>query len=304
MVLNVRKKGRYYYLCDIYQTGNYKEDPILSYGKQPPTFYRPILYNNLCENKLQELEEKSVDLIIDDPPYGLTQLPWDKEPDWGELAQLYNRVLKDNGLIYFFGKQPMLTDVVIAFKEYFDFRFELVWNKKNNPWVSDYKPISIHENIYVFKKKGTPTSETKFKIKEVGEEGKPYKLTRKAEDKSEIQNKFSKDVKKVSNGLRYPVSVLDIPRPNGDEYVGYPTQKPEKLITWIIRASSDRGDLILDPHAGSAPTLLASIFLCRKSIGIEVNRDAVKDAQERIDKKISKVESLKHCKVENNDSLS
>jgi len=302
-VKKVRQKRGYnnYYLAEKVRIGNkLKENILLSYGRQPPTFYKPILYNDLCENRSQELEEKSVDLIIDDPPYSLTQLPWDIEPDWGELAYLYDRVLKDNGLIYIFGKQPMLTDVAIAFSKYFDFRFEIIWNKKNNPWVSNYKPIVIHENIYVFKKKKTPATETNFKIKEVGEKGKPYNINMTAERKPNTQGKFTKEIQQVSNGLRYPTSILEIPRPIGDEYIGYPTQKPEKLISWIIHASSDRGGLFLDPHGGSASTLLASIFLCRKAIGIEVSRDAVKSAQERIDKKINKVERLKNCYVDGN----
>ena len=268
--------GNNYYL---YQSCKKDEIWTLRYirplGSIKPVFYIPKIVQGYCENLIKEIPEGSVNLLIDDPPYGITKNNWDKEPKWKEIAELYDYVLNDNGLIYIFGKQPMLSNVMEAFKKYFDFRFELIWNKKNNPWVSNFMPIPIHENIFVFKKKRFPVEKTKFYIERTKEKGEPYKKYRKPEDKSPTQGKYKKDYLTVNNGWRFPKSILEIIPVNGErkECCGFSTQKPSRLLEWIISASSDPGDLILDPHAGSGSTCMSAYKMCRKSIGIELNPD-------------------------------
>lgn len=254
-----------------------KNKYLQSLEKEVPVFYRPKIMCGYCENRIKELPKKSVGLIIDDPPYGITKNQWDKEPNWKELSQLYNDVLEDNGLIYIFGKQPMLSNVMNAFKEYFEFRFELIWNKKNNPWVSNHMPIPIHENIFVFKKKCCLVEKTKFYLERVKEKGKPYKKNRKPSDKSATHGKYTKDFTLINNGWRYPKSILEMSLVNGShkEYCRFSTQKPLELIDWIVKASSDPNDTILDPHAGSGTTCISSFKMCRRSIGIELNPDNV-----------------------------
>ncbi|PSQ59963.1 MAG: hypothetical protein BRD23_03130 [Halobacteriales archaeon SW_9_67_25] len=60
---------------------------------------------------------------------------------------------------------------------------------------------------------------------------------------------------------------------------------------------SDRGDTVLDPHAGSASTLVASFSLCRKSAGIEANPSRYKDAKQRIDEIVDELSGLKHAEI-------
>ena len=66
------------------------------------------------------------------------------------------------------------------------------------------------------------------------------------------------------------------------ERVGYPTQKPLRLLERIIRASSNRGDIVLDPFCGSGTTLVAADRLQRKWIGIDQNQEAVDISRKRI----------------------
>jgi site-specific DNA-methyltransferase (adenine-specific) len=228
-------------------------------------------------------------LIIDDPPYGATELGWDKAPDWDKLASLYHNVLKDNGLVYIFGKQPSLIEVYNNFSKLFDFRFELIWNRNNVPWSSNFKPLPTHENIFVFCKKGTTVESTKFYIKNVMTEGKPYSKLRKR--KSPTHSYYQDTYLAETGAKRYPKSILEIPPPIGSipEYVGFPTQKPLELIRWILLASTRRDDIVLDPHAGSGTTLLAALLLRRKSIGIELHEEAYNIASERILDAIEKI---------------
>ena len=69
------------------------------------------------------------------------------------LNQEFNRVLKKNGQVYIFGKQPMLANLYNQIKDLFEFRFELVWNKGKGFWTSNFMPMKSHELIWCFKKK-------------------------------------------------------------------------------------------------------------------------------------------------------
>ena len=253
---------------------------ITSFGRDPPSFYQPTLVQDYCEEHLKTLSPSSVDLIIDDPPYGITKLPWDEAPDWDVLADLYHNVLNDNGLVYIFGKQPSLIDVYNSFRKYFDFRFEIIWNRNNIPWSSNFKPLPIHENIFVFCKKGARIDNTKFYTKQVMTNGKPYTRNRKKNHPA-TQDSFKKEPYSMKNvGKRYRKSILEIPPIISNSE--YPTQKPLDLIRWIILASSKQNDLVLDPHAGSGTTMLGALESRRKSVGIELNEKAYNIASKRI----------------------
>jgi site-specific DNA-methyltransferase (adenine-specific) len=274
-------KGNNYYLMEYFKREERnKFKTVTSFGHEIPVFYQPELIQNYCEDYLKTIPPGSVDLIIDDPPYGITKLPWDDAPDWGNLADLYQKALTDNGLVYIFGKQPSLIDVYNSFRKYFDFRFEVIWNRNNVPWSSNFKPLPIHENIFVFCKKGAHIENTKFYTQQVMTKGKPYSKNRRRNHPS-TQDAFKSESFSVKNGgKRYPKSILEIPPIISNSE--YPTQKPLDLLRWIILASSKQNDIILDPHVGSGSTLLAAMSLCRKSIGIELNQDAYNIASKRV----------------------
>lgn len=333
---------------------------VCSYDTNAPEFHPPKKRNGLCENHLPDIPTGSVDLIIDDPPYGTTNATWDNEPDWAGVADMYHRVLSDTGTLVIFGKQPSLIPVYNVFTDHgFDFRFELIWKKQNNPWVSDQAPIPIHENIFVFAKSGTKASSLTFNTDAIKRDGVylcpsceeehqrgSYSVTRTNEGKSESQGEWDDVYESESDDSRYPISYLDdhildataLPSYDSvdeylegkdaneaaaalrqmaeyleeanrdvleytsvvgahDEYMGYAGQKPTDLLSWIVLAMSERGDTVLDPHMGSGSTLAACIPLCRDSIGIEVNPDRFKDAEERVGRMLDELRGKKHATV-------
>jgi site-specific DNA-methyltransferase (adenine-specific) len=290
-------KGPRYSIVELARKGDrYKYKKSISYGNERPQFFEPSLVRDSCENYLKSIHPGSVDLIIDDPPYGITKLQWDDAPDWDILANLYYRALNDNGLVYVFGKQPTLIDVYNSFIHFFDFRFEVIWNRNNVPWSSNFKPLPIHENIFVFCKKGTKADATKFYTKQIMTTGKPYSRKRKKNHPA-TQEAFNKEqpflVKNVVK--RYPKSILEIPPIISNSK--YPTQKPVDLIRWIILASSKPSDTVLDPHVGSGTTLVSAFNLCRKSIGIERDEKAYDIANRRVQEELNKYPKkyLKFC---------
>jgi site-specific DNA-methyltransferase (adenine-specific) len=309
-----------YLLCKYTQQGGERQREVLcNFGPSKPKFSNPDLRLAFCEDQLKNVDDKSVDLLIDDPPYGNTVADWDEEPDWAELAEQYHRVLADDGQVVVFGRQPSLIPVFNEFTDKgFEFRFELIWKKQNNPWVSDQQPIPIHENIFVFKKSATKVGELTFKTEEIKRDG--IRVCPRCEDeehlggysysvtndrKSETQGGWQEVYEQISGEERHPISFLDRDVleftsvvGSSDEYTGYAGQKPVALLRWLVIAMSERGDTVLDPHMGSASTAMACIPICRESIGFEADPQRFKTAEERVEEMLDDLRGLKHADVQ------
>ena len=114
------------------------------------------LYFRFGNGAISNSEIKNfVNLIVIDPPYNELPKDLDEFNDWNLLNNEFDRVLKKNGQIYIFGKQPMLSNIYNEFKDIFDFRFELVWSKGKGLWTTNHAPMRSHELIWCFKKKET-----------------------------------------------------------------------------------------------------------------------------------------------------
>jgi len=136
---------------------------------------------------------------------------------------MYHRVLADDGTLVIFGKQPSLIPVYNVFTEHgFDFRFELIWKKHTNPWVSEQAPIPIHENIFVFAKENTKAGELTFQTENIKRDGKfwcpncrqtktrgSYSVTRTNEGKSQTQGGWDDVYEAEAGSERYPISYID-----------------------------------------------------------------------------------------------
>ena len=96
---------------------------------------------------------------------------------------------------------------------------------------------------------------------------------------------YRKNPPQPYNHQKVPGNVWDFPRVRYlmDEYENHPTQKPEALLKRIILASSNPGDIVLDPFAGSFTTGAVAIASGRKFIGIEINSEYIKMGLRRLD---------------------
>jgi DNA modification methylase len=315
--LTVECAGGRYYLKERSNSGEYIET-IARYGEEKPAFRQAEVKLGFCEDRLSNLQGQSIDLIIDDPPYGITQEEWDTEPNWSELTDEFHRVLADDGLVVIFGRQPSLIPVYNTFTDNgFDFRFEMIWKKENNPWVSNHQTIPIHENIFVFKKSDTLASDTTFRTDSIRRRGVDvcdecgaeevlgaWSTTTTNDQKPSTQGGWQEVHKQSGDESRFPTSYIDrdvlkfsAVQGGHDEYTGYPAQKPTDLLMWLIKAMTMRGDKVLDPHAGSGSTAAACIPLCRDSVNYEVNPSRYKTAKERVNDKVDRFRGLKHADV-------
>ena len=222
------------------------------------------LVNADCFDVFPFIEDKSIDAIICDLPYGITQCKWDSILPLDKLWKEYERVIKPNGVIILFGSQPFTTKLISS--NYNLFRYELIYGKtkSSNFMQAKKQPLKTHENILVFYKKlGTYNPQmTKAVVMDKRKKEKQY--FHKEGSVSEGQKTF----RKVENGLRYPTSSLLFN--NSDKTKNeHPTQKPLELMEYLIKTYTNEGDMVLDNTMGSGTTNLACLKLNRKSIGIE-----------------------------------
>jgi DNA modification methylase len=240
------------------------------------------------------------------------------EPDWDELTELYGRVLTENGLFVLFGQQPSLIPAYQSFtNDGFQFRYELIWEKKNPSWVSSYQPLPAHETIFIFARSGVKAGETVFNTDQVMEDASfvcsncEEDISRGSYEVKQGTNSQSHKGAQTSGAVssggdeRYPKSVLEYeevhPQFTDDPKSAVVGQKPWRLIRWLIAALSERkpngSATVLDPHMGSGTTPAVAIPLCRKSIGIEADYTHKAEAQERIDAWVEQLEGSKHAIV-------
>ena len=234
------------------------------------------IYNEDCLEGMKRIPDGSVDCVICDLPYGTTACKWDIVIPFKELWQQYKRIIKDNGAIILFSKQPFTSDLINSNRDMF--RYELIWEKTRagNSMQVKNQPSAIHENIEVFYKNQPTYNDIKFMVDE------KYIDKRKSIRDSIYKSEHYKGVmkRKADDGMRHPQSILPF---NSVWHKGmHPTEKPVELIQWLIRSYTNEGDLILDNCIGSGTTAIAAIKEKRHFIGMELNKEYYDKACNRI----------------------
>lgn len=242
-----------------------------------------------CLELMKSLEDKSVDLILCDLPYGTTRNKWDSVIDLELLWEQYNRVIKDCGAILLFAQTPF--DKVLGVSNLENLRYEIIWQKTAPTGFLNAKkmPMKAHENILVFYKK-LPTYNPQMT------QGHPRRVSSKKSRTNSANRHTKKSLKGESNyGVfaneiegydsteRYPLSVQVFAKDQQKENY-HPTQKPVALLEWLIKTYTNEGDLVLDNCMGSGSTGVACVNLNRNFIGMELTEQYFEIAKERIEK--------------------
>ena len=202
----------------------------------------------------------SVSLVLADPPYGTTACAWDSviplERMWEEL----HRVARGDAAFVFTACQPFTTR--LGSSNLKELRYAWAWVKNYSTGFLNAKarPLRAHEDILVFYGR-QPTYNPQFWY------GKPYKGGCGAGGKgSDCYRPIARRTTGSPDGRRYPLSVLRIAR---DETHVHPTQKPVRLMEYMILTYSSPEDLVLDFTMGSGTTGVAAVATGRRFIGIE-----------------------------------
>ena len=229
------------------------------------------LFQGDCLDIMPLIPDKSVQLILADLPYGTTSCEWDIVLPLNKLFEQYKRILTYNGNIVLFGSQPFSTDLINAGRDIF--RYELIWDKISgkNIFEAKRKPLKAHENILVFYKSSDSIYNPQMELAQAKNKRDRVKNYKKATANS-IYGEQKEYVSLKDEDLRYPNSIY-IHSFQGAELHQtkriHQTQKPLKLIKWLVSSYSNENDFVIDNTMGVGTTCLAAKELNRKFIGIE-----------------------------------
>lgn len=240
------------------------------------------VYCGDCLDVMQEICDKSIDMILCDLPYGTTYCEWDTIIPFEPLWKQYKRIIKDNGAIVLTASQPFTSILVMSNIKMF--KYEWIWEKAvgSNFCALKYQPMKEHESVCVFSKKTHKYYPIKQKRKGSGSHkvrcrSKPVKT---GETTGSLKFKGWK-VGDYDENWRNPSSVQYFN--NRESCRGlHPTQKPVALFEYLIKTYTDEGDLVLDNCAGSGTTGVACENLNRKYILIEKESKYIEVIRKRL----------------------
>ena len=230
-----------------------------------------------------KIKDNSIDLIFVDPPYNIGKDfnglldKWKTDESYlnwcYKWIDLCLKKLKDTASFYVMTSTQFIPYFDIYLRGKTNILSRIIWSydssgvQAKNFFGSMYEPIIF---CVKDKKKYIFNSE---KIQVEAKTGAKRKLI-----------DYRKKSPQPYNAKKVPGNVWDFPRVRYrmDEYESHPTQKPIALLERIIKASSNEGDIVLDPFSGTFTTSFVAKSLNRKSIGIEINEDFTKIGIRRV----------------------
>lgn len=280
------------------ETTPYQKEKVFTVFYDNPEHSVKLLQGD-CVKILNQARENSVDMIFADPPYflsngGITchagkmvsvnKGNWDKSKgtkenhefilDWLKACK---RVLKPNGTIWVSGTTHIIYSIGFAMQE-LDFKIlnDIVWYKRNAPPNLSCRYFTHSTEIVLWAAKD---SKSKHYFN--------YPLMKQANNGKQMRNLWesgeNEEVKQTDN-------VWDLSSPKTEEktFGKHPTQKPVELLRRIIQASTNMGDLILDPFCGSSTTGVVAVEEKRKYVGIDLEQEYLELSKKRLEKAFEK----------------
>ena len=242
------------------------------------------LIHNDCMNVLPTIPDASVDCIITDLPYGVTNKAseagkWDSPIPMEQMWNQFWRVLKTNGAIVLFAQGMFTAQLMMSQPKYW--RYNLIWDKCRASGFLNSKrmPLRRHEDICVFYR-SLPTYNVQLEDLNGRE---PTHVA--GQGKHKETNRCYGELKRLQScgveGKKFPGSILSFPRPHCTG--NHPTEKSVDLCRWLIRTYTNPGEMVLDVTMGSGTTLVAAKLEDRNGIGIEKEDKYFEIAKKRIE---------------------
>ena len=237
-----------------------------------------------CMELMKNIPDKVVDLILCDLPYGVSACKWDSILPMDKLWLEYKRILKEDGVIALFGREPFSS--LLRSSNMDMYKYDWYWIKPHgaNFLNVKYRPFEVVETISIFT--NNPVSYSKKNKNNryfpQFEEGKPYtsKSGKQVNDRnnSSVRSPIEQTVT-VNSGTRYPKNTLYFSK---DKEKLHPTQKPVPLLEYLIKVYTKEKEVVLDNCMGVGSTGLACSSLDRLFIGMEIDEKYFNIAKERI----------------------
>jgi len=240
------------------------------------------LYKGDCLEVMKLIPDKSIDAIITDPPYGTTSCKWDNIISFEHMWDQLNRIIKPNGAIVLFAQQPFGSMLVSSNVKNYKHRFLWEKNQCANFLVARYSPLKYTEDILVFCKKGKVNY---FPImrKGNGHNKQINKIEKRTKSLNKIRQGMKHNLLKTKNNSgqqRFPKDILNFKTKHKNRI--HPTQKPIALMEYLIKTYTNEKETVLDFTMGSGTTGVACCNTNRDFIGIELDKEYFKIAEQRI----------------------
>ena len=234
------------------------------------------LVNADCFDVFPFIEDKSIDAIICDLPYGTTNCKWDSVLPLDKLWEQYERIIKPNGAIVLTGQQPFTSALVMSNPKIY--KYDLYWKKSKPVGFANAKkmPLKDVETISIFYK-SLPTYNPQG-IEKCNRVISNSTKKIKQNNITAINGGAFKTDTFIQEFTNYPRQIIEV----GVEQGLHPTQKPVALLEYLIKTYTNEGDVVLDKTAGSGTTGVACKNTNRSFIGIEKDEEYFKIAEQRI----------------------
>jgi len=279
------------------------------------------IINGDCLEEMKHIEDNTIDLLFCDLPFGCTSCKWDCRIDLTLFWKEINRICKLKCPMFFCCNAKFGNTLINSNPK--NFRYDLVWIKSTPVGFLNAKkmPMKKHELIYVFYRKLPLYDLSSHTHKFLGEK-KSNRTGNDGVNNTSVWKNRSKSGKETSNSYNPPLPTSILKEDIDDKYKNkgglyseisrngllksethyepalpntileiksekgkHPTQKPIKLIEWILKYYSREGDTILDPTMGSGSSGVACKNMNRKYIGIELDKPIFENAEKRLNLK-------------------
>ena len=227
---------------------------------------------------MKKIDDKSIDMILCDLPYGTTACSWDTIIPFEPLWEQYERIIKDNGVICLFSNGLFTVDLINSKRNLF--KYKLIW-KKNVPTgmaSAKYRPMKYYEEICIFAKGKTTYNPIMKERVGVGKACYNYDHYCNPNNHINIQKKK----KRYDPNFVQPSDVLEFNVVPNRIVKLHPTQKQVELMEYLIKTYTNENEIVLDNCMGSGTTAIAAINTNRNYIGFETDTTYCDIANKRI----------------------
>jgi DNA modification methylase len=228
-----------------------------------------------CLEKMKDIPNNSIDMVLCDLPYGVLSLKWDCVLPMDALWLHYERILKSNGAVLLFGTEPFSSYLRMGNINWYKYDYIWVKTKAGNFSSCRKIPMKYHENISVFYKDYPTYNMPNLHTIE------PVKSGRKNKG-SNAQQASNGDINYIQTESGFNESVLYYSNKSGKGYSFHPTQKPIELLEYLIKIYTNEGMAVLDNTMGSGSTMVACVNTNRNGIGIELDEKYYNIACQRV----------------------
>jgi len=227
-----------------------------------------------CLERMKEIPDGSVDLILADPPYGTTACKWDSVIPLEQMWEQLKRIIKPNGAIVLFGIEPFSSFLRCSNIKMFKYDWIWVKTKKTGFTNAKNRPLSNYEVVSVFSEGTVANCSPKRMpynpqgLEPLNKVIKGGKNKSKGDDVGHSYYRPSQETDYIREWTNYPANVIYF---NSEGNTVHPTQKPVALMEYLIKTYTQEGETVLDFTMGSGSTGVAAKNTNRKFIGIEMD---------------------------------